>query len=228
MDIFLQSFFAIAIAEMGDKTQLLAMGFATKFKIKTIIMGVFIGIFLNQLLAIIVGKVLATVIPINLVKIIAGVSFIIFALWTVRQNDDVHEGKKSNKSKFGPIISIALAFMLAELGDKTQLASVSLAAANPNGIMFVLFGTMLGMIVANAIGIIVGTIMGKQIPAHIIRWISVFIFAVFGVMTIIEPLALMIGEQKANMIMSLIIVISIIIGYIFEKQKHKKIIIRRG
>ena len=125
MSDYLQAFALIFIAEMGDKTQIMAMAFATQYKIKQILIGVAIGAFLNHGLAIVLGSMLTKFIPIEALQLVAGVLFIAFGLLSLsiaeEEEDDV-SGKR-----YGAIFTVALAFFLGELGDKTQLTALTLS-----------------------------------------------------------------------------------------------------
>jgi putative Ca2+/H+ antiporter (TMEM165/GDT1 family) len=174
---FIASLLFVVLAEMGDKTQLLAMAFATKYKAHKVLIAVLIATLLNHSLAVVAGHLLAAVIPIDIITFIAALSFIVFGLWTIR--GDKLEGEDKKESRFGPIITVGIAFFLAEMGDKTQLATISLAVEYES--MFsVLMGTTLGMVIADAVGIIVGIVMRKHIPEKAIKWVAAIIFVLFG------------------------------------------------
>jgi putative Ca2+/H+ antiporter (TMEM165/GDT1 family) len=177
MAAFIASFLLVVLAEMGDKTQLLAMAFATRYKAYQVLIGVFLATILNHTLAVGAGHFLATVIPFDIISFIAALSFIAFGLWTIR--GDKLEGEDKKESRFGPVVTVGIAFFLAEMGDKTQLSTISLAVQYRN--MFgVLMGTTLAMVIADAIGIIVGIVMRKHIPEKAIKWFSAAIFVLFG------------------------------------------------
>jgi Ca2+/H+ antiporter, TMEM165/GDT1 family len=177
MEAFIASFLFVVLAEMGDKTQLLAMAFASKYRAHKVLIAVFLATILNHTLAVIAGRLLSTVIPIDIISFIAALSFIVFGLWTIR--GDKLRGEDKKESRFGPIVTVGIAFFLAEMGDKTQLATISLAVKYKN--MFnVLMGTTLGMVVADTVGIIVGIVMRKHIPEKAIKWVSAIIFILFG------------------------------------------------
>ena len=111
------------------------------------------------------------------IRAIAAISFIFFGLWTIR--GDKLDGEDNKKTRFGPVITVAIAFFLAEMGDKTQLATVALAAKY-NDLIPVWMGTTAGMMVANAFGILVGVTLGKKIPEKAVKWFSAVIFIFFG------------------------------------------------
>lgn len=177
MTAFIASFLFVVLAEMGDKTQLLAMAFASRYSWYKVLIAVFIATVLNHALAVAAGHFLTTVVPLDIISFIAALSFIGFGLWTIR--GDKLEGEDKKESRFGPVATVAIAFFLAEMGDKTQLATISLAVEYRN--MFsVLMGTTMGMVVADSVGIIVGIVMRKHIPEKTIKWIAAVTFILFG------------------------------------------------
>ena len=176
MTAFVASLIFVVLAEMGDKTQLLAMAFACKFRWQTVMWGVFVATAANHLMAAAAGSYLAAIVPMAYIKIAAAVSFIIFGLWTIRGDTLEGEDKKYN---FSPFWTVTIAFFMAEMGDKTQLATIALAVEY-NTIIPVWMGTTIGMIISNGFGIIVGNVMGKHIPERAIKWSSALIFIAFG------------------------------------------------
>ena len=180
----LRAFLFIFLAEMGDKTQILAMSFATKYKIKFVILGVLIGSFANHALAVLLGANLQAFIPINTLSIVAGFSFILFGVWSFEYNDEEVENKMS---KYGPIITVSLAFFIGELGDKTQLTATVLStdATYP---FFILMGTVSGMVFTSLIGIFIGIKIGNKIDEFYIKLFSGFVFIFFGYLKLAETL----------------------------------------
>lgn len=176
MTAYLAALVFVVLAEMGDKTQLLAMAFATRYKWQTVMWGVFVATLVNHLLAVLAGNYLTALFPMHYIQIAASASFIIFGLWTVRGDKLSGEDKRFN---FSPFWTVAVAFFLAEMGDKTQLATVALASRYGQVIQIWL-GTTSGMLVADALGIIVGIVMGKSIPERAIKWFAAIIFVAFG------------------------------------------------
>ncbi len=184
MQAYWASLALVVLAEMGDKTQLLAMAFATRFHWHIVLLGIFVATAANHLIAVMVGHYLDSVIPFQYVKIGTSISFILFGLWTLR--GDKLRGEET-RYKFNPFWTITIAFFLAEMGDKTQLTTVALAAKY-NSILWVWLGTITGMVIADAIGIIVGIVLGKKIPDRVIKWISALIFVGFGFFGLYESL----------------------------------------
>jgi putative Ca2+/H+ antiporter (TMEM165/GDT1 family)/putative Mn2+ efflux pump MntP len=162
---------------MGDKTQLLAMAFATRIPARTVLAAVAVATLLNHALAVAAGQFLTSVIPVDAIALAAALSFILFGLWTIR--GDTLDGEDERPSSYGPFMTVAIAFFLAEIGDKTQLATISLAVkyAAPAA---VLLGTTSGMIVADGIGILLGSTLLKRLPESIVRLVSAGVFVGFG------------------------------------------------
>jgi Ca2+/H+ antiporter, TMEM165/GDT1 family len=181
MTAFIKALLFVVVAEMGDKTQLLAMAMASKYKVKHVLIGVFVATILNHALAVAVGNYLGSFIPMNTVKIVAGISFLVFGLWTLRGDKIDEEDEK--KTKFGPIVTVAIAFFLAEMGDKTQLMTISIAADYHQPFM-VLMGTTAGMMVADGIGILGGAWMCRHVPEIYIKWVAGIIFMFFGTLSL--------------------------------------------
>ena len=184
MNAFIASLIFVVLAEMGDKTQLLAMAFACKFRWQTVMWGVFVATAVNHLLAAAAGNYLAALFPMEYISVAAAVSFILFGFWTIR--GDTLEGE-DEKYQFSPFWTVTVAFFVAEMGDKTQLATISLAVKY-NAVILVWLGTTLGMIISNGFGIIVGNVMGKRIPERVTKWVSAIIFIAFGVYGLYENL----------------------------------------
>ncbi|MBS4534058.1 TMEM165/GDT1 family protein [Clostridium sp. D2Q-14] len=183
---YIKAFLFIFMAEMGDKTQILAMTFATQYKVKKVLLGVFIGSFLNHGIAIVLGSYLGGMIPINNVQIIAGILFIFFGIWGLWDIKDEDEEDSIGKG-MGPILTVSLAFFVGELGDKTQLTAMTLAtdAIYP---LFILLGTVSGMIVTSGFGIFIGKKLGEKIPEIWIKISSSFVFIFFGVLKLFQTI----------------------------------------
>jgi len=173
----IKAFLLIFMAEMGDKTQILAMAFATRFPVRKVLIGIGLGVLFNHGLAVALGSYLSQVVPIDTIQMIAGAAFIGFALWTLRPEEE--EEEKETRMRFGPAATVALAFFLGELGDKTQLTAITLAADAGYPVM-VLAGTVSGMVATGALGIFIGKKLGDRIPETGIRLLAASIFMFFG------------------------------------------------
>lgn len=211
---------AVTLAEMGDKTQLLAMAFATKYKASKVLIGVFLATVLNHALAVALGTFAAGNETINVwIQMIAAISFIAFGLWTIR--GDQLQGEDKKISKYGPIATVAIAFFLAEMGDKTQLTTIALAAKFPADPLGVLMGTTTGMLIADGIGIIIGVVMCKNIPARTIKLFSASVFIIFGFFGTWQAAQTSLGMSVTATILLLIFLalITSVTGYLIIKKE---------
>ena len=177
---FIFSVGAVVLAEMGDKTQLLAMAFATKYKASKVMLGVFIATVFNHALAVAVGNYITRFQSAEIwIQGIASLSFIFFGLWTIR--GDKLEGEENRTSKYGAVATVAIAFFIAEMGDKTQLATIALATKFPENPLWLLVGTTTGMMIADGIGVVAGIVLHKAIPERTLKWFAALVFIACGV-----------------------------------------------
>lgn len=209
---------AVVLAEMGDKTQLLAMAFATKYKASKVMIGVFLATVFNHALAVAVGNYITRFDSAQIwIQGIASLSFIFFGLWTI--GGDKLEGEENRISTFGPIITVTIAFFIAEMGDKTQLTTIALAAKFPASPIGILMGTTTGMLIADAIGIIVGIVLCKKIPEKKIKLISAGAFILFGLIGTYQVAfeQLQLGLPVIMAVLAVIIAITVIVAYLLIK-----------
>ena len=168
MHIFLQSFVLVALTEMGDKTQLLAFILASRYrKPWTIMAGIFTATVLNHLLAASVGSYLSTLIPAQTLHYILALIFIAFAVWILVPDKEDGDG---HSNRFGPYLTTVISFFLAEMGDKTQLSTIALAARF-NNLPLVTLGTTAGMMFSDGLAVFFGEKVTKIIP---VKWIHRF------------------------------------------------------
>lgn len=182
--MFIHTFLFVFLAEMADKTQLMIMALANKYRMKTIILGMIIGVVIISGFSVICGDFIGSLIPIWAVKLCGAFLFIFFGFHTLLKKDD-SSNHHSKQYRF-PILSIAFTFLLAELGDKTQLATVALAADHTTLQLQVFLGSALGLIMANIVGIFAGKFIFSHISDSTIRIGSAFIFLFFGSINIFE------------------------------------------
>ena len=180
---FWQSLIFIALAEMGDKTQLVALAFASRFSARVVLAGVFGATLAVHLFSVGVGELLGLALPTFWITIAAGLAFIAFGIWTIR-GDDLDDDETQKHSRFGPLMTVAVTFFLAELGDKTMLATVTLASQLQSFIP-VWLGSTLGMVVADALAILVGAVAGRKLPERAIKLGAAVVFIVSGILTLI-------------------------------------------
>jgi putative Ca2+/H+ antiporter (TMEM165/GDT1 family) len=170
---------AVTLAEMGDKTQLLAMAFAARYRSAAVLAGIFSATVINHALAVAAGNLITRFASAQLwIQAAASLSFILFGLWTIR--GDTLKGEDKRSTKFGPVFTVTTAFFIAEMGDKTQLATIALAAKFPAAPLAVLAGTTTGMLIADSIGIVAGVVLRRKIPERKIKLVSASAFMLFG------------------------------------------------
>ncbi|GAA1851118.1 TMEM165/GDT1 family protein [Asanoa iriomotensis] len=184
---FVLSFGVIFVAELGDKSQLMAMTFATRYRALTVLIGITLATAVVHLISVAVGYGLGATLPTGWIGLAAGVAFLAFAGWTLR-GDKLTEAEKSKaqRSQRSAIWAVGGAFFLAELGDKTMLATITLATQH--GWFGVWIGSTVGMVAADALAILVGRMLGKRLPEKAIKWGAAALFVIFGVWLIAEAL----------------------------------------
>ena len=168
MEAFLISFGIIFVAELGDKSQLMAMTFAARYRATTILIAITIATAIVHLVSVMLGAAVGVALPTKTISIVAGIAFLLFAAWTLRGDElDEDEASRAEKSTRSVLITVGVAFFLAELGDKTMLATVTLATKN--GLVGTWIGSTLGMVAADALAIVVGQQLGSRLPARVIK-----------------------------------------------------------
>ncbi|MGC5009231.1 TMEM165/GDT1 family protein [Streptosporangium sp. DT93] len=187
MEAFWISLVVIFVAELGDKSQLMAMTFATRFRAWPVLTGITIATTVVHLVSVGVGGLAGDLLPTTAITVVAGLAFLGFALWTLRGDElTEEEAGKAQRTVRSAIIAVTVAFFLAELGDKTMLATITLATRN--GWFGTWIGSTVGMVAADALAILVGRMLGRHLPERIIRYGAAAAFAVFGVILLIEGL----------------------------------------
>jgi putative Ca2+/H+ antiporter (TMEM165/GDT1 family) len=169
----------VFVAELGDKTQLVALGMGARHRLAPVLVGVAAAYAASNLLSVVVGGLLGAALPTRALGIGGGVLFIAFAAWNLRDGsgDDEHADSVSRRGHV--VWSVAVAMFVAELGDKTMLATATLAArGNP---LLVWLGATVGITLSGAVGVLVGRASGARLPERTIRIGSCVLFAVFGV-----------------------------------------------
>ena len=185
MEAFLISTGVVALAEMGDKTQLLALVLAARFrKPWPIVFGILVATVVNHALAGAVGAWLTTVIGPNALRWILGVSFILMALWMLVP-DKIDGDDVSRQPRFGVFLTTVVVFFLAEMGDKTQIATVMLAARYPDYLVWVVAGTTFGMMLANAPVVWLGERITRRVPIRTVHLVSAALFAGMGALALL-------------------------------------------
>jgi Ca2+/H+ antiporter, TMEM165/GDT1 family len=179
MEAFLVSTGIVALSEMGDKTQLLALILATRFRQPwPIILGIFVATLINHALAGAAGAWVTTVLGPDVLRWVLGASFLAMAVWMLVP-DKMDENDTPAKPRFGVFGTTVLAFFLAEMGDKTQIATVMLAAQY-HAYYWVIAGTTLGMMLADAPVVWLGERMTRLVPLRVVHTVSALLFAGLG------------------------------------------------
>ncbi|NML42556.1 TMEM165/GDT1 family protein [Ramlibacter sp. G-1-2-2] len=185
MEAFLVSTGIVALAEMGDKTQLLSLVLATKFRRPwPIVAGIFVSTLVNHGLAGAVGAWVTQMLGPDMLRWVLGGSFIAMAIWMLIP-DKLDEDEAETKPRFGVFGATVIAFFLAEMGDKTQVATVMLAARF-DAWASVVAGTTLGMMLANVPVVFFGEAITRKVPIKVVHSIGAVVFLVLGVLALIH------------------------------------------
>jgi putative Ca2+/H+ antiporter (TMEM165/GDT1 family) len=179
------SFAVIFVAELGDKTQLVAMMFALRYRWWVVLSAITAATIAVHLLSVAIGHYLGAALPTHLMGILAGAAFVFFGLWTLRgDNLPDAETSRAERATAPAFFVVTSAFVLAELGDTTMLATVTLAA--DRDWVGVWLGSTLGMVAADGLAILVGVVAGKHLPERIIQLVAAALFGVFGAYLLLE------------------------------------------
>jgi putative Ca2+/H+ antiporter (TMEM165/GDT1 family) len=187
LSAFLVSFGIIFVAELGDKSQLMAMTFAARYPAVTILLAITAATALVHLFSVVLGAAVGAALPTDVISVVAGLAFFGFAAWTLRGDElDEEEANRASADTRSVFFTVGGAFFLAELGDKTMLATVTLAT--DNGLLGTWIGSTLGMVAADALAVLIGQQLGARLPERVVRIGAAVIFAVFGALLIAEGL----------------------------------------
>lgn len=177
---FVVSAGAIFVAELGDKSQLMAMTFATRYRVWQVLLGITIATTIVHAASVALGFGMGEAIPTEWINVLAGLAFLGFAAWTLR-GDQLSEGdkKRATRSVRSALLVVTTVFLLAELGDKTMLATVTLATQHDW--LGTWLGSTAGMVIADALAVGFGLFLGRRLPERTIRYGAAGLFAVLGV-----------------------------------------------
>jgi len=169
----------IFLAELGDKTQLVALMMATRYNARVVLAGVFVATLVVHVFSAALGNLAGGLLPENWIQFLAGIAFIGFGLWTLR--GDCLDGAECggyNRIQ-SPFLVVSVVFFIAELGDKTMLSTVTLATSG--SFIPVWLGSTLGMVVSDGLAIWVGKVLGARLPERTVRIGAALIFFAFGI-----------------------------------------------
>ncbi len=187
MDAFLLSTVVIFVAELGDKSQLMALAFATRYRFLPVLTGITLATLVVHAGSVLLGTAVAVALPTGLISILAGLAFFGFAAWTVRGDTlDDDEADRARRSVSSVVLAVSVAFFLAELGDKTMLATITLATTEEA--LGTWLGSTAGMVIADAIAIGIGAVLGARLPERPIKIGAALAFAVFGALLVAQGL----------------------------------------
>ena len=184
MEALLTSTAVVALAEIGDKTQLLAIILATRFKRPMpIILGILAATLANHFLAALVGERAASLLDGEWFRYAIAISFIAMAAWTLIP--DTLEEEEARPARFGAFLTTLVAFFLVEMGDKTQIATIALGAQFQS-VPWVTAGTTLGMMIANVPAVFLGHELIRRVPLRVVRTIAALLFLVIGLWLFVQ------------------------------------------
>ena len=188
MDALLLSTVAVTLAEIGDKTQLLAFILATRFKRPLpLILGIAVATVLNHALAGLFGATVAAWVGPEALRWGIGLGFLVMAAWTLIP-DKADEPDAVKREQYGPFLITLIAFFMAEIGDKTQIATVGLAAAHASQLVWVVIGTTLGMMLANVPVVLLADRISASFDLSRARFLAAALFAAFALWTLLGPM----------------------------------------
>lgn len=178
MSDFALAFGLIFLAELGDKTQLVVLVMAARFRALVVLAAVLTATLLINGFSVVVGGAASRLLPPALVKVLAGLAFLAFGLWTLKGGEEEDEAGPRPRRFRSPFLIIGLTFFLAEFGDKTMLSTAALAATQT--LLPVWLGATSAMVLASALAILVGHFLGKKLPERPLQLGAAFIFLLFG------------------------------------------------
>lgn len=192
MEAFLTSTAVVSLAEIGDKTQLLAILLATRFKKPVpIILGILVATLANHALAALVGVKVASVLDSEWFRYAIGAAFVAMAAWTLIP--DKFDDDDAPKDRAGAFLTTLVAFFFVEMGDKTQVATIALGAQYQS-LLWVTMGTTLGMMIANVPAIFLGQELLKRVNLDTVRKVAALLFLVIGLWVLAETAGLIGGS----------------------------------
>ena len=190
MSLFIQIMLTVFVAEMGDKTQLMMIAMAARYKLRDIFIGAGLAILALNALAVGVGALVSSLIPMWIIKLAAALAFLYFA-WSTLFGAEEDEEEGTDKGGKAPILAVFGSFFLAELGDKTQLTAITFAAnAGAAHALLVWGACSIGLFAADVLGVLLGYLLKSKAPEGLMDLLAFVLFTIFGVLTLREGLTL--------------------------------------
>ena len=185
MEAFWLSTGVVFVAELGDKSQIMTLAFAARYEAWKVMAGIAAAAAVVHAASVLVGSTVAELVPPDVIGVAAGILFIAFAVWTAIDDPFAGEDERERRHR-SPVMTVGATFLLAELGDKTMLATITLASTE--GALPVWLGATVGMVGANLLAILVGRQLGQRLSGRFLRWAAAAAFAVFGIVLLVEGL----------------------------------------
>ncbi|MBQ0078629.1 MAG: TMEM165/GDT1 family protein [Eubacterium sp.] len=226
MVLFIKIMMAEFIAEMGDKTQLMLIAMTSKFKLRDIIIGTAVAVMVLNALAVLLGGLVGEMIPDWLIKIIAALAFMFFAITSINYDDEDEEEVKDSKFKLGAL-AVFGTFFLAELGDKTQLTAITFGANEGISNALVVWGACsIGLFAADIIGMLIGYFLKSKTPDGALAVLAFVIFAIFGIVTMHTGLGMLITSpdlaKQITIGIALIFGVLCVVRFVLVGKKYLK------
>lgn len=184
METVLVALGVVFLAELGDKSQLIALTFATRGRPVAVLAGITVAVAILQAIAVGIGAVIREAMPERPIELLAALAFFGFALIALRGDDDDVDVDRVPRSAGAVALAAGTAFFLAELGDKTQLATLTLATTNGPAGTWV--GAVIGEVAADALAVFAGAKLGARLPVRTLRYVSAAAFAGFGLLLLLD------------------------------------------
>jgi Ca2+/H+ antiporter, TMEM165/GDT1 family len=185
---FLVSFGVIFVAELGDKSQLMALTFAARYRMAPVLVGIALATSVVHAVSVAIGYGLGTALPTEWLLLASGLAFLGFAAWTLR-GDELSDAQRSTppaRTGLGAVVTASVAFFLAELGDKTMLATITLATQH--GWFGTWLGSTAGMVLADGLAMAVGRVLARRLPERLVRCAASGLFLLFGCWLLVDAL----------------------------------------
>lgn len=184
---FFLSLGVIFVAELGDKSQLMALTFATRYRALPVLIGITVSTALVHAISVVVGAALGAAIPTTAISLLAAAAFVGFGVWTLRGDELTEKDEaRAQQPARNVVLAVGGAFFLAELGDKTMLATITLAT--DRNLFGIWLGSTLGMVAADALAIVVGRQLGARLPERIVRIGAAVLFFGFAIVLAVDAL----------------------------------------
>lgn len=184
MQALFVAFGVVFLAELGDKTQLVALSLATRYRTATVLLGITIAYAITNGISVVIGGLLGAALPTTAIAIGGGIAFLGFAWWTWRGTDDDDDDDVATVGGRSVVVSIVTAMVVAELGDKTMLATATLAARDAPLLTWI--GATAGITASGTVAVVVGRLLGDRLPRRATRLGASVLFAVFGLLLLVD------------------------------------------